>query len=158
MATQTETDECFAGTDSRGRFTVIDLVSGERGFWGGKTLDETRAEYPDAERMALDVAARRSDEQYIHPVQEITRERFWYFLEVLPPCRWKHGDGWQTFFMSEFTSGNITQHCAQIGHDGEGARYFAKEDRASLQPADLVAACREFIAAHPEPTVTEAQS
>lgn len=156
MNTQDLPDECFAGTTTSGRYTIIDFVRPDgRGFWGGKTLEETRLEYHDAERMSFDAADKRRDEQYIAPVQEITRERFWYFLEVLPPRRWKHGEGWQTFFMSEFTSGDVTQHCAQIGRDGYGARYFAKEDRASLTPAELVAACREFIAAHPEPTVKE---
>ena len=156
MNTQDLPDECFAGTTTSGRYTIIDFVRPDgRGFWGGKTLAETRLEYHDAERMSFDAADKRRDEQYITPVEEITRDRYWYFLEVLPPCRWKQGDGWQTFFMSEFTSGNITQHCAQIGRDGYGARYFAKEDRASPTPAELVAACREFMAANPESTVKE---
>lgn len=155
MNMQTLPSECFAGTDSRGRFTVIDLVRDGRGIWGGHTLDETRQEYADAELMPLDKAAERSESQWIGPIQEITRARFWEMLEVLPPMRWKHGDGWQTFYMSEFTSGNVTQHCVQIGYDGKGARYFAKEDRASVTPAELVAAARAFIAANPSPTVQE---
>lgn len=154
MTTQTLPDECFAGTDKWGRFTVINLVRDGRGIYGGRTLDETRQEYPDAELMPFDAAVERAESQWIGPVQEITRARYWEMLEVLPPVRWKHFADAETFYMSEFTSGRVTEHFCRIGREDD-ARYFCKADRFTLKPLDLIVACRNFIAAHPARTVQE---
>jgi hypothetical protein len=60
---------------------------------------------------------------FANPVEAITAEQFDYFLNVLPPLRWSRG-AIETFFMSEFTTSNIT---VQYGHRND--RYIRKNVR-----------------------------
>lgn len=61
-----------------------------------------------------------------HPPQEITQERFWEMLEVLPPMNWAGwGEYFERFDLIERQTGNITSQYARLGH-GEAARYFTK--------------------------------
>jgi hypothetical protein len=59
------------------------------------------------------------------PEAEITEEKFRYYLEVLPPLKWTSTESFESFLMSEFTSGSYTQQTVRRGF-GENARYFAK--------------------------------
>ena len=145
---------CVAYTDERG-FHVLDILRADgltQCF--GRTLDDVRAMHPTAEVMPLDEAATRSESQWIGPVQEITRARYWDMLECLPPMRWKHFPDAETFYMSEFTSGNVTEHFCRIGHDPD-ARYFCKADRFTLPALDLLLLCRAFVSKNPTRTVQE---
>lgn len=49
------------------------------------------------------------------PAKVITSERFFDMLEILPPCNWKRGSI-ESFYMSEFTTGTITQQFAKMGN------------------------------------------
>ena len=58
---------------------------------------------------------------------EITKELYWYFLEILPPVRWTGvNSSRESFYMSERLSGNITSKYSR-----EGDRYF--HERAILK-------------------------
>ena len=50
---------------------------------------------------------------------EIGEEEYFYFLEVLPPMRWRKIPGGSSFCMSEFQVGNITSQYSE-----EYGRYF----------------------------------
>ena len=54
------------------------------------------------------------------PVKEITKERFWEMLEVLPPGGWVRGT-LETFYMIERQHGNITRQFGRLGN-----RYIEK--------------------------------
>lgn len=68
---------------------------------------------------------------------EITEERYFYYLEVLPPCRWTVVEPRiSVFHVSERISGSIVTWCINIGK-----RYFSVDcsDRLSArQVVDLV--------------------
>lgn len=56
---------------------------------------------------------------------EITRELYDYFLEILPPVRWRSvGTGEESFFMSEALSGDIRSKYSR-----ENGRYFHEWSR-----------------------------
>ena len=64
---------------------------------------------------AVDQCQAAQDEQYIGPWEEITEENWDYWLEVLPPQKWKTVNGVNLFQLSELTCGIITRHCARVG-------------------------------------------
>ena len=72
------------------------------------------------------------------PVQ-VTEQRFWEMLEVLPPCKWTRLQGSESFFVSEAETMNLHTWLARIGqnyyelvapnslnHEEIMARIFAK--------------------------------
>jgi hypothetical protein len=130
---------------SPSRHSVIDLVVNGRGAYGGKTLDETRAETADAVLIGIDDAIAMTDAATRSPVCEITREQFWTMLECLPPDDWQHGLGNNSFKMSERDCGNITGIYCQLGADDDGARYFELHDAYTTPHVEIVRRCREFI-------------
>jgi hypothetical protein len=60
------------------------------------------------------------------PPEEITREKFFEMLEVLPPKRWVNTGSFESFLMSEHWSGNYTHQYARRGN-----RYYSKMVDAS---------------------------
>lgn len=123
---------------------IIDTCTDEnppRGHFG-RTLEETRKEYPDAVYMLFDDAIKTKEEKHKTPVSEITEEQFWYFLEVLPPNQWKQEHGRESFKMSEHWSGSITGIYARIGE-----RYFTFMDNYRLPHDEIMKRCEEFIKA-----------
>ena len=89
------------------------------GQYSGKTLEQLQAEDPDVELIDvnefLDIVEARMTTD---PV-EIDEDRYWYLLEVLPPCGWVRNGSAESFYMSEFISGRVTCHVVRIGD-----RYF----------------------------------
>jgi len=56
---------------------------------------------------------------------EITEKDFDYFLEVLPPMKWKSGKDEGHFYLSEFLTGNLTTKFSYKVINGK-KRYFAE--------------------------------
>jgi hypothetical protein len=122
---------------------IIDTCTDEiipRGHYGKKTLEQTRLEYLDAVYMPFEDASKLMDEKNTLPVSEITKEDFWYFLEVLPPNQWIQESGCESFKMSEHWSGPITSIYARIGK-----RYFTLRDNYKLPHDEIMKRCKEFI-------------
>lgn len=85
-----EPELCFASFE---RGTVIDVVRGGKGAYGGKTLEECRVEYPDAAEMTLEAFCVWKAERQRTPItwEPTTEERYWEMLEVLPPAAMYRG-------------------------------------------------------------------
>jgi hypothetical protein len=60
--------------------------------------------------------------------KQITKERYWEMLEVLPPCRWTNG----RFHVSERLTGNLVSWFAQ-----KGDLYFEFTEDAAISAASL---------------------
>lgn len=92
LMTMGDCDRCFA---SKAAGTVIDVIRPGTGrTWiYGKTLADTRAEYPDAEEMSLDEFCSWKAAQQRTPItwSATTAERYDEMLGVLPPIDWHHG-------------------------------------------------------------------
>jgi len=67
------------------------------------------------------------------PPQEITRERFWDMLEVLPPCKWQGmGQRFESFHVSERLSGDVVSWFCRVGE-----RYFQVDQESTLPRGEL---------------------
>lgn len=65
--------------------------------------------------QALELIEKAEEKKYIKAWKEITINQWEYWLEVLPPVKWKTIDGVNLFRISEHMTGNIVLHCARIG-------------------------------------------
>lgn len=88
-----------------------------------RTLEEMREEYPGVELVNLEEFVEKAEQAAITDPVEITKEQFDYALEVLPPYGWECGET-ESFYMSEFVTGNITTHYVRLYK-----RFFSFNDR-----------------------------
>lgn len=121
--------------------SVIDFIC-EDGLtkWGRKTAAEIEKEYPGAIVMNWEKAAKAKENHWKSPVEEIDEEKYWYFLECLPPVGWVQKDGAETFKMSERLSGNITGIYAKVDD-----RYFTFNDSIFTKHEEIMTRVMEFI-------------
>lgn len=103
-----------------GKFVLIDVINPATGRTSveGETLEQVRIRYPAAELRDLDEWIREKEKALCTEPQEITRERWWEMLEVLPPQRWQRAKGppsCESFELCEHTSGRVTSIFCRIG-------------------------------------------
>jgi len=65
---------------------------------------------------------------------EITEEKYWYYLEVLPPERWTKYTYGDVFFMSEALTGNIHGCVCQFKD-----KYYFCNQKININMKDLIA-------------------
>ena len=124
--------------------TIIDGIVDGLGKYSGKNAEELSVEYKgEVVTMDTERAVHLHCEQYRTPPVEVTEERFWDMLEVLPPCRWVHNHNHETFYVSERITMNIVSHFIRIGK-----RYFELQDDATVKPDTLLDRCRALIGAN----------
>jgi hypothetical protein len=117
--------------------TIIDEVAYGFGVYSGRTLEQTREDYGgDVIITNVDRAVDIIREANKTTPSEITEDDFYYFLEVLPPCRWKNRGDSESFFMSEFETYDITTHLVRIAH-----RYFKFDDSCNVTHEEAVSKC-----------------
>jgi len=147
-------------------FVIIDqaIWDGEkyRGKYSGETLEQIRermellyvngvTDYEtrwkanaNAELMEWEQASAMLDAaqraKYVGPVKEITKDRFWYLLEVLPPVGWKRGEGSESFKMSERLTGSITTIAARIGE-----KYYEFNDNITMSHDAVIEKIQQAI-------------
>lgn len=122
---------------------VIDAVRPETGltYYGKKDRAAILEEHPDAVLLTIDEAGRRHEAPFVEPVEEITKEKYWYWLEVLFPEDWQHTSGGESFKLCERACGSITKICAQIGD-----RYFSMSDKYTTPHKEILQRCRDYMA------------
>lgn len=143
---------CFFATKYDGEVSIIDTVIMVNGEYVSsiykKTLADVRAEYHGSaiEVMELDAAYTLYEAaqiaKYCKPPKEVTEERFWDMLEVLPPVSWVRFAGEETFKLSERTIGNITLICARIGQ-----KYYEYQGDIRTDHNDIIKHIQAEIAA-----------
>jgi hypothetical protein len=69
-----------------------------------------------AETAARYEAMRRNNGE---PARQITRDRFWHLLEVLPPAHWTRRADTESFMVIECETANLYTWCARVGNDDE---------------------------------------
>ena len=94
---------------------------------------ETPYEIMDIDQASEQIGA-INHAKYCGPWQEITEEKWWDALEVLPPEKWQTVAGVEIFRMMEYTTGDITSHYARIGD-----RYFSRNLPISTKYRDIAA-------------------
>lgn len=100
------------------------LTDAGRSFWGGETFEEMQQQgaispaalvlpWLEAERLSNEADRAR----YCTGAEPITAERFEEALNCLPPERWHHRAGSESFRLSERLSGPIASFFLRIGTD-----------------------------------------
>lgn len=117
MTAQTQTKVFYSPVTLQ----VVDYVHPVtgRGAYSNKSIFELDLGYPDVEVCEEMEAVQRIDEGSITDPVEIEQDDFTWFLECLPPLSWTNYGHTESFKMSEFKTGNVTQITARIG-----TRYF----------------------------------
>lgn len=112
-------DDCiFCTRTNRVIDTVLEGQSAE------EKLARHMPEYgPDLVIMDFEDAWKKHEDAFKSEPKEITKDEYWYALEVLPPVGWKGHSGAESFKMCERLTGSITAIYVQIG-----ARYFVFND------------------------------
>jgi len=112
------------------------------GQYSREPLDIMQARVPGVElwefEKAIDAIQAANKAKYCTAPEEITKEKFWYFLEVLPPCKWTHIGGAECFFVSEALTMDLHQWCVRIGD-----KYWALNRSRFAKPADIIAECAQ---------------
>lgn len=109
-----------------------------RGVYSGKSVEDMRDEYPDIVRGTFEDAAKIEDDHFRSPPIVCTEADFMEALECLPPMKWRHGDGAESFMISERTAGSITNIYCRIGD-----RYYTLADSVTLTHEQIVDKCKE---------------
>ena len=127
--------------------TTVDSLDGICHFTN-KTVDEYLKELGESFSCipfdeALDLIHKAETSTFIAPWEEITVEDYHYWLEVLPPEKWKTVDGVNIFRLSEYTIGNITRCCATV-KTRFGHRYFTADRRTSEPYKDIAEQINEL--------------
>lgn len=94
---------------------VTQLTDDLKCVYTGKSYEDKRdlvMTYEEASKI-IDKVDR---EKYVKPWKQVTKERFWNMLEVLPPCGWNTTEGVEMFFVSEAHTGNLHSHFASISN------------------------------------------
>lgn len=100
------------------------------------TVEEYLAKNPDYVLMSWDeflpMLNTMQDEAYLKPFKEITEEQYYESLECLPPQKWETVDGVNIFRMSEYLTGNITDHL--VSYNG---KYYSANRRTSTPYSEI---------------------
>lgn len=108
----------------------------------GKTLAQLQAEDPDIQLMDIDEFISIIEQRATTDPEEITEDRYWDLLGVLPPWGWHRGGDTESFYMSEFLNGRVTTHVVRLGD-----RYFSFNAPVMTRHADRVAKVRAWLGA-----------
>lgn len=127
-----------------GKSMAIETIHPEtgNGLYTCRTQAEIEQEYGPVRIMTWKEFDIQHDEDFRSPPTETTEEDWYWHLEVLPPENWVRRDHTSTFKMCERQSGDMAEIFAHI--DGH---YFKMVDTYRMPHDEIVAACRQVIAA-----------
>ena len=130
------TDEPF-----RGHCQSVVNPDGTIAYTDGLTVDTYEAANGFPVRVIGDDEFNKLIDEFVagmisDPV-EITKERFWEMLEILPPCRWSKHRAMEMFHVSERLTHNLVSWFARLGD-----RYFECVDRDNI---DIYALATKFV-------------
>lgn len=138
-------DYVFWRTGSKYIYSYATLQDGVY-YCGNRTLEELRITEPE---MQLISEAEYFEKVYAlvkTNVSEITKERYFDMLEILPPVAWGSSGGVESFKMSERLIGNITDIYAKK-RIGLTDRYFTFIDKITLPHTEIRDRVNQFIQA-----------
>ncbi len=113
-------------------------------YCGNKTLEELRATDPEIQLITESEYFDKMYELVKTNVSEITAERYFDMLEILPPVAWSSSGGVESFKMSERLIGNITDIYAKK-RIGLTDRYFTFIDKITLPHTEIRDRVNQFI-------------
>ena len=136
---QTENMMTFYEIGKTHLYSIATFKDGEwRTQYDHQTLEEVRAERGEAmQLLPFNEACKLIDDAqmaaYCHAPVEITREKFWEMLEVLPPCKWERSEACEAFYVSEALAADIHAWHVRIGE-----RYWALNRSCTRKPDSII--------------------
>lgn len=113
---------------------AIDMVMPDGlGQFSGKTQAELESENGPLEVIEAHAAMARDEAKRTTAPVEIDEDRWRYWLEVLPPCKWERVRGAEVFHVSERITYSVVTWCVRIGK-----RFFAMDATDRLKPVEVV--------------------
>ncbi len=120
--------------------SAIDAVRPDGiGLYSGKTFNELLVQYPDLQIVDEAVSIAHDRNARITQPMAITREQFDDWLNCLPPCKWKHGNGVSAFHVSERITYDIVTWVISLGGD-----CYAFNDTCKLTADEAIARVQAF--------------
>lgn len=110
------------------------------GSSSGKTMQELVDRYGALEILPLAEAIKRINAQQVTKPIEIDGDKFFEMLAVIPPQKWKHSPGAETFQLDDTDPGNVTLTLGRVG-----ARYFQWYELSGKDHGELVAKVSSFV-------------
>jgi hypothetical protein len=89
--------------------------------------------------MTLEEYQRLHDQYWTTEPKEITQEKYWSALSVMPPFKWVRSEKHESFKMDEMLSGCITGIYCRIGK-----RYFSFNGDISTPHDEVISKCAKF--------------
>lgn len=132
-------DEFFPGPGLQGGVTAVRR----------KTLEEMRSELGDSVRVMtrMEYLAEEERSRTTGPIP-IDYAAWMYALEVLPPEKWQHGGGAQSFRLAEAICGVISRFFVCIGNDESAQRFYSLDRHRNTTHAELTRLCIEYEREH----------
>lgn len=121
---------------------VIDMLnpSTNKGAYSGRTIEEFQQQYPDAKIATWEEFEALEKSFYITAPKEIEASEFNDMLEVLPPARHQHIEGFEVFYNPERITGSIVAWYARFEQ-----RYFTFADHLNLSNQAIIAKLKTAI-------------
>ena len=141
----TDLTHCFfvaANGRHPSRPTMVDMIHPDtgKGVYGGRTLEEVREEYPNAEEMHIDKATALTNDFYRTPPMRTTKQAWQDALDVLPPRNYVVQGSTASFKMSEMLCGDITRVYCRLGEN-----YFYFNGEVRLTHDAIVEMCADAL-------------
>lgn len=125
-----------------GKLGIVDMAIERDGILvaqiSKETIEELAIRYPGVVVDTMDEAIKRRNNAMRSPPEEITKERFFQMLEILPPMGWINRGITESFKMCEFTCGSITGIYVRIED-----QYFHLSDIFSLSHEEIIAKVKD---------------
>ena len=123
----------------KGETSIITQIVKGKCEWTGEDA-ETYAKRKGAKIMDIDKAVEEIEKIFIKPFEETTESEYDEMLNILPPEKWKSGEGVTIFRMSEYDAGNITRHYVKYKD-----RYFKASRRIDCSYRDIAQEVKNII-------------
>lgn len=114
----------------------LDNEGVHRGLYSGETLEEIGRRYANPRLTTFDEFTEAHDAAYRSEPKEITEDRFYEMLNVLPPLGYAHSNGAESFKMCEMLSGAMTDVFARVGN-----RFWSFVDKRSIPHDEIIRKC-----------------
>jgi len=125
---------------------IIDTINSDTGLSSicGESLEQVRQRCPKAEIWDFEQACEQIQSityaTTITAPVEVTEERWWEMLNVLPPMRWRGGGDTESFMICEATTLDLHSIFCRIGD-----RYFELVNKRTMTHEEIVSACHPLI-------------
>jgi hypothetical protein len=104
------------------------------GRWSGETIEVMRKRYPTVEIDDHEVIEKQREDMHRSEPEPCTEEQFMEALECLPPLGWITSGGFESFKMSEFFSGRMTNIYVRTPEN----QFYSFMDIFTLQHHEIV--------------------